>query len=134
MAAPPPAASTVLGRELAEEKLGLLFYWPQHEQTVQRAWNLPGNPAALEAVLDDEAAPVLGRVVAAETLFQNDFTFVDRHDEAAIARLYARALRERATRSANVWGLLWINDTVGELGGRFLVLGDSAIPALRELL
>lgn len=40
----------------------------------------------------------------------------------------------RSSGSANGWGLLWINDDLGTFGGRFLILGRAAIPALRALL
>ena len=38
------------------------------------------------------------------------------------------------TGHANAWGLLWVNDDVGRVGGRFVMIGDAAIPALRDLL
>jgi hypothetical protein len=128
-----PSASAELGRQIAARDFGLLFYWPQHEMTVNKIWTQAGGPA-LDALIEDRDAPLLARLVAAEVMFQNDFSFVERHDEKLIAQLYARALRERATPNANVWGLLWIDDGVGELGGRFIILERAAVPALRELL
>lgn len=129
-----PPVSTSLAQKLDTDAYGPTFVWPQHDLTIQKIWAEPGNPAKLEALIDDVHAPTKARLIAAEVLFKNDFTFVDRHDEGAIARIYADALAHHIVPAANVWGLLWINDQVGELGGRFVILGQSAIPALRALL
>jgi hypothetical protein len=128
-----PATSDLSSKLLAGD-YGLMFYWPQHDATVQKIWDEPGNPAALEALIDDTSAPPRARFLAAEVLFAKDFTFASRHDPGALARLYASALTGRFTGQANVWGLLWVDDSVGEVGGRFVALGDDAIPVLRELL
>lgn len=127
-------ATTDLAAKLLAGDYGLMFYWPQHDVTVQKIWDEPGNPAALEALIDDASAPPKARFLAAEVLFAKDFTFASRHDAGALARLYANALIGRFTGHANVWGLLWIDDSVGQVGGRFVALGEAAIPALRELL
>jgi hypothetical protein len=100
---------------------------------IERVWSEPGNPARLEALIDERSAPVKARLIAAEALFKNDFSFLDRHDNREVARIYAAALAQQATPAANVWGLLWINDNVGVLGGRFIMLGTDAVPALRGL-
>src|SRR5262249_54075723 len=107
--------------------------WPQHDDTVARIWSKLGMHT-LEEVIEDRDASPRGRFVAAEVLFSNEFSFLDRHDHKMVASLYARALAERATGSPHPWGLLWIDDSIGQLGSRFLALGDAAIPALRELL
>lgn len=126
-------ASQVLARKLVAGDYGIVFYWPQHDQTITRIWAEPGNAATLEQLIDDRSAPTRARLIAAEVLFRKDFTFIDRHDPGEIARIYTAALVGDDT-NANVWGLLWINNTTGELGGRFLVLENAAIPALRDLL
>ena len=125
--------STRLALQLANDQFGALFVWPQHDDTVARIWSKLGMHT-LEEVIEDRDASARGRFVAAEVLFSNEFTFLDRHDHTMIAGLYARALAERATGSANPWGLLWIDDSIGQLGSRFLALGDAAIAPLRELL
>jgi len=68
-------------------------------------------------------------------LFARDFTFVSRHDTGAIARIYAAALQGKLTGHANAWGLLWANDTPGEVGGRFIALeiAKKALPGDAEL-
>jgi hypothetical protein len=125
--------SSRLAQQLASDQFGRLFAWPQHDDTVARIWSKLGMHT-LEEVIEDRDASPRGRFVAAEVLFSNEPTFLDRHDHKMIASLYARALAERATPSANPWGLLWIDDSIGPLGSRFLALGDAAIPALRDLL
>jgi hypothetical protein len=88
----------------------------------------------LERVLEEPQASAKAKLIAAEVLFRNEFSFVERHDRTGIARLFAEALRRRYTGHANAWGLLWIDDSAGEIGGRFMALGNDSIPALRELL
>ena len=123
-----------LAEKLVADVYGPLFSYPQRDQTVEKIWTEPGNSAALEALIDDPDAPIKARFAAAEVLFARDFTFVSRHDASAIARIYAAALQGKLTGHANAWGLLWANDTPGEVGGRFIALGKDAIPALRDLL
>jgi hypothetical protein len=128
-----PVTST-LAQRLTTDVYGPSFVWPQHDHTIAKIWSEPGNPAHLEALIDDRLVPPKARLLAAEALFKNDFTFLDRHDNTEIARIYADALAHHVVPAANVWGLLWVNERVGELGGRLIMLGEDAIPALRALL
>lgn len=123
-----------LAAALVEDRYGETFWWPQHDATIEAIWSAPGNPARLEALIDAVDAPGKARVIAAEVLFLRDFTFVDRHDRRAIAQIYADALVHRDVPIANPWGLLWVDDTVGEIGGRFAMLEQPAVPVLRALL
>lgn len=127
------ASTPSLAEKLANDTYGPLFQWPAHDQTVASIWNENGAPA-LEAVIDDRAAPARAKFVAAEVLFARDFTFVGRHDGEALARIYADALTGRFTGHANAWGLLWANDDLGQVGGRFKMIGPASIPVLRQLL
>ena len=126
-------ASRLLAQKLMAGDYGLAFYWPQHDQTIARIWSDPGNPAALEALIDDRSEPTRARLLAAEVLMRNDFSFLDRHPVEEVARIYTAALAGHHT-NANAWGLLWINESVGPLGGTFDLLERDAIPALRDLL
>lgn len=119
---------------LAADGYGKTFLWPQHDLTIGRLWDTPGNAAKLESVIDDRSAPTRARLVAAEVLFTNDFTFLSRHDPAEVAQVYADALVHRVAPNANLWGLLWINNQAGLLGGRFVMLERDAVPALERLL
>jgi hypothetical protein len=100
-------ASQSLAAKLDADAFGPVFVWPQHDATLARVWAEPGAAHHLEALIDDASAP---------------------------AAIYAAALQRRSSGSANGWGLLWINDDLGTFGGRFLILGRAAIPALRALL
>jgi hypothetical protein len=119
---------------LAADHYGLLFYYPQRNAAVGRIWSEPGNVSDLEELVKDSTAPAKVRFLAAEVLFARDVFFVDRAGEALVAQLYADALVNGYTGHANAWGLLWEHDEVGEVGSRFLVLGEAAIPALSALL
>jgi hypothetical protein len=123
-----------LVRKLLAGEYGLLFYYPQHDMTIERIWSDPGNPQALEELVRDPSAPGKARFIAAEVLFARDVFFINRVGRALVARLYTEALTKGYTGHANAWGLLWEHDDIGEVGSRFLVLGDEAIPALAELL
>jgi hypothetical protein len=128
------ANTNLLAGKLMAGDYGKLFIYPQHDMTIERIWSAPGNPEALEALVKDAGAPGKARFLAAEVLFARDVFFIERAGRAAVARLYAEALVGDYTGLANSWGLLWEHNDVGEVGGRFLVLGEAAIPALTELL
>jgi hypothetical protein len=138
--APPDKAAegsmthTELERKLVQDELGMTFVWPQHDNTLAAIWSLPGNPQLLESVLNDPRAAGRARFIAAEVLFAKDFSFIDRTSRDGLARLYAEALVKRYTHQANAWGLLWDGNDAGAAGGRFILLGDDAIPALVGLL
>jgi hypothetical protein len=137
---PPPHRATEdpmkpqLERKLENDELGMLFVWPQHDNTIAAIWSQPGNPQLLENILNDPQAPGRARLVAAEVLFTKDFSFIDRTSRDGLARLYAEALVKRYTGHANAWGLLWDGNDAGPVGGRFILLGEVAIPALVALL
>jgi hypothetical protein len=121
--------------ELARELLGSqFFYYPQHEQAIERIWSKPGSPNALEELVKDPNAPAKTRFLAAEVLFARDVFFIERVGRALVAQIYAEALAKRFAPHANVWGLLWEGDDLGAAGSRFLILGRDAIPALTALL
>jgi hypothetical protein len=130
----PTSADAEFTHKLAADAYGKTFVWPQHDMTISRLWDTPGNPAKLEGLIDDHKASTKARLVAAEVLFTNDFTFLGRHDPAEVARIYADALVHDVAPNANLWGLLWLNNQTGLLGGRFVMLERDAIPALTSLL
>ena len=125
---------TELERRLANDEFGMTFVWPQHDNTISAIWSLSGNPRLLESVLNDPRAAARARFIAAEVLFAKDFSFIDRTSRDGLAKLYAEALVKHYTGQANAWGLLWDGNDAGTAGGRFILLGDDAIPALVALL
>src|SRR6266568_2622316 len=70
----PMSDTTQLARKLANDTYGPMFSYPERDETIAKIWDEPGNPAALEALIDDAAAPAKARFVAAEVLFMRDFT------------------------------------------------------------
>jgi hypothetical protein len=123
-----------LERKLENDELGMMFVWPQHDNSISAIWSQPGNPQLLEDILNDPQASGRARLIAAEVLFAKDFSFIDRTSRPGLARLYAEALVKRYTGHANAWGLLWDGNDAGPVGGRFILLGADAIPALVALL
>jgi hypothetical protein len=136
---PPPPTEVAMDRaelvrRLVNDEYGKLFYWPQHDQTIDKIWAEPANHPLLEKIVSDPSAPGRARFVAAEVLFTSDISFLGRVERGQVAEIYARALADNYIGHANPWGLLWENDTPGTAGVRFLMLGDAAIPALARLL
>jgi hypothetical protein len=125
---------TELIRRLINDEYGKLFFWPPHDQTIEKIWAEPANHPMLEEIVSDPSAPGRARFVAAEVLFTADISFLGRVDRAQVAEIYARALVDNYVGHANPWGLLWENDTPGTAGVRFLMLGDAAVPALSRIL
>lgn len=126
--------TSALAEKLLSGHYGALFYYPQREMTIDRIWSEPGNPEALKGLVKDTGASGKARFLAAEVLFARDVFFIDIVGRPMVARLYGEALAHGYTGLANSWGLLWEHDDVGEVGSRFLVLGEAAVPVLTELL
>jgi len=127
--------TSALAEKLLSGHYGPLFYYPQREMTIDRIWSEPGNPQALEGLVKDAGASGKARFLAAEVLFARDVFFVEsrgtgRWSPGCTARHWAHGY----TGLANSWGLLWEHDDVGEVGSRFLVLGEAAVPVLTKLL
>ena len=124
----------MLAQKLVNDTYGMLFEYPQHELTLTRIWSEPGNAIELEALIDDTNAPAKARFIAAEVLFLYEPAFVKRHGAQKVARIYAVALQRSLIDHLNPWGLLWYNDSVGEVGSVLVRLGEASIPALIDLL
>ncbi len=130
----PATHAAALAQKLVIDAYGVLFHYPEHDETLVKIWNEAGNAVALEALIDDASAPPKARFIAAEVLFARDFTFLGRHDRGTVARIYAFALQHKLTGHLNAWGMVWYNDYTGPVGNRFVGIGKAAIPVLRELL
>jgi hypothetical protein len=92
-------------------------------------WDEAGR-SGLSALALDAEQPTRARLLAAELLAENASGWVPDGDEAAVAQLYVRALREHVV-PANRWGL---PGTVGPAGTHLLDLGAAARSALRPAL
>ena len=123
-----------LAQQLINREYGQFFIYPAHEKTIDAVWNTPGNPEALEALVNDKSAPTEARFLASEILFSRKFTVLLRMDKEELANIYAEALVNNYTGMANSWGFLYEFDDAGPVGGTFLVLGEAALPLLVRLL
>ena len=75
---------------------------------------------------------MLARFLAAEILFYKDGTFKVENLREKLAPVYAAALSENFTESANPWGLPGVLD--GLTGEHLLALGKVIVPELVKLL
>jgi len=130
----PSSADSTLVQGLQDDRFGLTFLWPMHDQTIARIQAVSDSTARLEAIIDDRTAPAKARLIAAEALFDHDASFLARHDQKEVARIYTDALAQHAVPGANSWGMLWLNGRSGLLGDRIFFLGEAAIPVLKSLL
>lgn len=94
-----------------------------------------GNAAALQAIVVDDGAGALERVLAAEVLYGcGDGPDADRETLAALYAL-ALALTGSHTLPGNLWGTLWASPgDDGPLGAHLLAQGEAAVPGLLALL
>lgn len=122
-----------LSRKLMGDEYGRLFAWPERDRALEAIWSAASGPM-LEELVKDASQPTRARFLAAEVLFDKDFTFLSRVDGAEVARVYCEALVKNYTGAANHWGLLYQENDLGPVGRRFLAMGASATPALVQLL
>ncbi|HBE18007.1 MAG TPA: hypothetical protein DEG17_17405 [Cyanobacteria bacterium UBA11149] len=124
-----------LAQQLINREYGEFFTYPAHDKTIDAIWNTPGNPEALEALVNDKSAPTEARFLAADILFSRNFTVLLRTDLLEdLANIYAEALVNNYTENANSWGLLYEFNQSGPVGNRFLMMGEAALPVLVRLL
>lgn len=114
-------------------ELGYSGLFQQSEpSTLESIWNATGAPKKLEILVANPKAPVLARFLAAEILFYKDGTFKAENRRETLAPVYAAALSQNLTESANPWGLPGILD--GLVGEHLLALGKIIVPELVNLL
>ena len=123
-----------LAHQLLEGQFGEFFLFPDREHSLDAAWEGGKNANALIELANNSEAPVKARFLACEVLFKNQFTFVREVKKETIAGIYAEAMAKNYTAMANSWGLMYATDDKGPVGHKFLLLGEAAIPALRDLL
>jgi len=120
---------------LAQKLLDLgylnLFQRLDHD-ALEAVWRDDGRDALLALALDPEAE-ALARFLAAEIAFIKDPSSVPEDAKAALAELYAKALKKRLVRMANDWTLP--DGAVGQAGEHVVKhLGAAALEALSNLL
>jgi hypothetical protein len=103
----------------------------QQEDDVQvRA--LSRDRQALTAVVDDVRADPLARFLAAELLFAQGNHFPSPREMPEVAQVYATALKENFTESANTWGLPGMSQ--GLVAEHVVSMGPAIVPAFAPLL
>lgn len=108
-----------------------LFQGPD-ENALDTLWKEPGVPEALATLTIDPGAPALARFLASEIMFYRKKTYPPDEQKKQLASVYASALAQNFTGTANTWGLPEVMD--GFAGEHFLGLGEDAIPELTNLL
>lgn len=123
--------STALANRLMTIGYIELFQGPD-ENALDTIWKEPGVPEALATLTIDPEAPALARFLAAEILFNKKETYPPDEQKKQLASVYATALVQNFTGTANTWGLPDV--LVGLVGEHFVALGEAAIPPLVKLL
>ena len=108
------------------------LYQQSDEVALADIWNTPGAPEALETLALSPDAPMLARFLAAEVLFYKEGVHrVEKHKQK-LARVYAAALADNFTETANPWGLPGVLD--GLTGEHLLAIGEPMVSELINLL
>lgn len=121
----------VLARRLLSLGYTELFQRP-NDEALAVLWGDAGVPEALERIALDADEDVRARFLAAEVVLSRRPDAFGGAKRREIGRLYARALREQLTGSANEWS--FPGRLLGRAGEHLLALGESAVPALAALL
>ena len=117
---------------LADQLTELGYFGLVQQEDDERVRALSRDRQALEGLVDDTRADPLARFLAAELLFGPDDHFPSQHDAAAVAEVYATALKENFTESGNTWGLPGMNK--GLVAEHVVSLGAAIVPAFAALL
>lgn len=123
-----------MASKLISGAYGEFFNYAVHDATIAAVWGEPDSLARLEAIVQDEGAPMMARFLACEVLFKKHFIFVRDVGAETVAGIYSHALTNDLTGRANSWGLLYEHNDDGPVGLRFVTLGEAAIPTLLALL
>ena len=103
-----------------------------HTHDLDALWNEAGVPNTLAALAADRHAPMGARFLAAEILRRKSRSASPDEARPELAGVYATALAENTTGTANAWGLPGLFD--GALAQHLIAFGDAAVPALVPLL
>jgi hypothetical protein len=113
--------------------LGYVRLFEQPDETaLESIWHEASAPESLVALTYDPDTPALARFLAAEILFRMNGLPPSAESKKQLAAIYATALAQNLTETANPWGLPDALD--GPVGEHLLELGDNAVPQLMDLL
>ena len=133
-----------LANTLTELGYSELFHRATYEQ-LEEIWDAPENPGKLKALVANEEAEMLPRLLAAEIVFQQDEAAWAKFDPAHLSQIYVAALQGSAGSPSdfaiygNSWGFMaYLEsqdiDGTGPLGKRLVRIGKPAIAPLAALL
>ncbi len=121
--------------ELAQRLLALGYtelFQRLDEEALAGLWSEQGAPDVLRRIALDADEDLRARFLAAEVVLSKRPDAFDAAERREIGWLYATALRDQFTGSANEWS--FPGQPLGRAGEHLLALGDSAVPALTVLL
>ncbi|MCR9174320.1 MAG: hypothetical protein NXI10_17615 [bacterium] len=124
-----------LAHKLENEAYGEMYVYPIHNRTIDAIWSDTTNHVLLYQIIEDKDCSGKAKFLACEVLHAKDTKkYMTSFYLKEIADIYADALIHNYTGKTNPWGLLYRHDDAGECGAMFLILGESAIPTLIQLL
>jgi hypothetical protein len=131
----PADARQAYPADLANRLAGLGYiglFQQSDEAALADIWNTPGAPEALETLALSPDAPMPARFLAAELLFYKGGIHRAEEHKQQLARVYAAALADNFTETANPWGLPGVLD--GLAAEHLLAIGEPMVPELLNLL
>lgn len=130
--------------ELLEEKLLEYNYFDlyqiQDSVISSQVWNDGKQSETLKRVIQSSSTSLKSKFLAATVLleFENK---IDKVFYKNLSNVYAYALTHTSEKfdnsmnlNGNIWGFLYDEDDLGELGKQYVSFGDEAIPSLKKLL
>ncbi|WP_053002437.1 hypothetical protein [Kordia jejudonensis] len=130
--------------ELLEEKLLEYNYFDlyQIQDTVisNKVWNNGKQRETLKKVIQSSDTSLKSKFLAATVLLEFD-NKIDTVFYKNLSNVYSYALRHTSEKfdnsmqlNGNLWGFLYEEDDLGELGKQYVSFGNEAIPSLMKLL
>jgi hypothetical protein len=120
-----------LAKRLLELGYTELFQRPDNH-AVSTLWGAKRAPQALKQIALNPEENDEARFLAAEVVLSRQPRAFSAGEREEIGKVYAAALRQQFTGSANEWS--FPVQPIGRAGEHLLLLGPYAIPALRTLL
>ena len=117
---------------LADQLTQLGYFGLVQQEDDAQVHALSRDRQGLTALVDDPRAEPLARFLAAELLYAQDDHFPTRQDVPEVAQVYATALKENFTESANTWGLPGMSQ--GLVAEHVVSMGPAIAPAFAPLL
>jgi hypothetical protein len=102
------------------------------QKDLDSIWNEDNAAKKLSSLAINPEMPPLACFLAAEIMFLKQEEYPPQDHKKQLSVVYATALTQNFTESANTWGLP--NIQIGDTEIHFIALGEAAIPELTHLL